>query len=161
MRQILRYGICLFLVNTQFAQKKIPFNLENSLKSNAKVQSFVMNKERQTPSLITINASANLSVESVPKFLKKTLQIKNNSFQFTLSDKLISKNGSETIIFSASYQGTNIVHAKYKAFVKKGFVKFISLEHYALKETMSNPVSISKEQARSFATKHVGAAVYV
>lgn len=161
MRQILLYGACLFFVNIQFAQKKSPLNLENSLKSNTKVQSFFMNKDRQTPSLITVNPASNLTIERVPEFLKKALQINNNNFQFTLSDKSISKNDSEIITFSSSYNGINIVHAKYKAFVKDGFVKFISLEHYMLEDNMNKAVNLSKNKARSFATKHVGAKVYV
>lgn len=161
MRQILLYGACLFFANIQFAQKKTPLNLENSLKSNTKVQSFFMNKDRQTPSLITVNPASNLTIERVPEFLKKALQINNNNFQFTLSDKSISKNDSEIITFSSSYNGINIVHAKYKAFVKDGFVKFISLEHYMLEDNMNKAVNLSKNNARSFATKHVGAKVYV
>ena len=161
MRKILLYGVCLFFATNQFAQKKTSLNLENSLKSNTKVQSFFMNKDRQTPSLITVNQVSKVTIESVPEFLKKALQINNSNFKFTETDRSVSKNNSEIITFSATYKGINIVHAKYKAFVKDGLVKFISLEHYMLEDSMNKTVNLSKNNARSFATKHVGAKVYV
>jgi Zn-dependent metalloprotease len=161
MRQLLFYGFCLLFSTFLTAQKTNNQNLENNLKSNSKVESFFMNKDRKTPSMIKMNPDANLTIENVPGFLKSALQIKSTAFQFTLTDRLVSKNGSETITFSASYNGVNVIHSKYKAFVKDGDVKFISMEHYSFNEKMNKSAGLSKDQARSYATKHVGADVYV
>jgi Zn-dependent metalloprotease len=161
MRQLLLYGFCLFFSTFLTAQKKNSQNLENNLKSNSKVESFFMNKDRQTPSMIKMNPDANLTIENVPGFLTSALQIKNSAFQFTLSDRLMSKNGSETVTFSATYNGVNLIHAKYKAFVKDSEVKFISMEHYSFDKQMNKSAGLTKNQARGFATKYVDADIYV
>jgi Zn-dependent metalloprotease len=161
MRQLLLYGFCLFFSTFLTAQKTNNQDVENNLKSNSKVASFFMNKDRKTPSMIKMNPEANLRIENVPGFLTSALQIKSSAFQFTLTDRLVSKNGSETITFSASYNGVNVIHSKYKAFVKDGDVKFISMEHYSFNEKMNKSAVLTKDQARGFATSHVGADVYV
>tara|TARA_B110000902_G_C14294279_1_gene582487 strand:- start:6704 stop:10513 length:3810 start_codon:yes stop_codon:yes gene_type:complete len=161
MRKILLYGFCLLFSNFLSAQKENNQNLEKKLKTNSKVASFFMNKDRKTPSMIKMSSSANLTVENVPGFLKNVLQIKNRAFQIKLTDRLVSKNGSETITFSATYNDVNLMHAKYKAFVNHEEVKFISLEHYSLDPKMNKAKSLSIDQARAYASKYVDADVYV
>jgi Zn-dependent metalloprotease len=161
MKQTLLFGFCVFFSSFLFAQKKNNLDLENNLKTNPKVESFFMNKARQTPSMIKINPSTNLTIEGVPDFLKNALQIDDDAFQFTLADKVVSKNASEVVIFAASYNGVNIEHAKYKAFVKGGAVMLISMEHYLIDKRISKSASLTNDQARNFATKYVGADVYV
>ncbi|WP_215966993.1 MULTISPECIES: M4 family metallopeptidase [Flavobacteriaceae] len=161
MKQILLFAYCMLLSGYMYAQNKKQQNLENNLKSNSKIESYFINPDRQTPSMLKMKSRFNLTVENLPEFLKNTLQIDTDSYQFTISNKSTSKNGSEIITFSATYNGISLAHAKYKAFIKEGSVKFITLEHYLLDDSMNQSVSLSKDQARDYATQHVGAEKYV
>jgi Zn-dependent metalloprotease len=161
MKHILLVAFCVFFSSFLLAQKKNNLDLENNLKTNPSVESFFMSKLRETPSMIKINSSSNLTIEGIPEFLKNALQIDDNAFQFSLADKLVSKNASEVITFAASYNGINIEHAKYKAFVKGGAVVLISMEHYLIDKRIAKVASLTNDQARNFALKHVDAEVYV
>ncbi|AUC82302.1 M4 family metallopeptidase [Lacinutrix sp. Bg11-31] len=160
MKQILLLACCVLFSGFLSAQQKQQ-NLENSLKTDTKIESYLMNQERQTPSSIKIKPNYSLTIENLPGFLKNTLQINNDAFQFKITDVSKSKIGSEIITFSATYNDVNIAHARYKAFVKEGEVKFVTLEHYNIEQSMNAPVTLSKEHARNKATQHVGADKYV
>lgn len=161
MKQILLFAYCMLLSGFMCAQNKKQQNLENNLKSNTKIESYFINPDRQTPSMIKIKSGFNLTVDNLPEFIKNILLIDTDAYQLAISDKSKSKNGSEIITFSATYNGIPLAHAKYKAFIKEGSVKFISLEHYLLDASMNQSVSLTKDQARTYATQHIGADTYV
>ncbi|MCI2230108.1 M4 family metallopeptidase [Polaribacter sp. MSW13] len=161
MKQILHFCFFVLFSGTLLAQKTNHQNFEKLLKTNQKIESYFLNKERQTPSTIKLKSNSDLTTNKLPEFIKNALQINNDAFQLYLSDKTKSKNGSEIITYSATYKGIEIAHAKYKAYVKNDKVKFISLEHYFIDRSMNKAASISKNQARELAKNFVGADKYV
>jgi Zn-dependent metalloprotease len=161
MKQILLITCCILFSGFLSGQQKTQQNLENNLKSNSKIESYSMNDDRQSPSMIKLDPSYNLTLENLPGFLRNTLQIDTDAYQLAITDKFKSKSGSEIVTLSATYNGVNLAHAKYKAFVKNNLVKFISLEHYLLDQSINQTASLTKDQARARATQHVGADKYV
>ena len=81
MKRILLIGFCVLFSSFLLAQNKKKQDLKNNLKSNTKIESFFINPERQTPSMVKINGNYNLTIEAVPDFLKDILLIKTEDFQ--------------------------------------------------------------------------------
>ncbi|NNK40305.1 MAG: T9SS type A sorting domain-containing protein [Winogradskyella sp.] len=152
-----------FLVSTltAFGQSKTEVFNEKNLKSNPAVQSYKIDKERQTPSIIKLNPNANFTRDMVVDFLMNALNIDGDSFTISENKVFNLKTGGEIVSYNASLNGVKLEHGAYKALIKNNKVKAITLEHYLYDNTATASPSLTNDDARAAATNHVGADVYV
>ncbi|MBT8375745.1 MAG: hypothetical protein KJO22_02635 [Bacteroidia bacterium] len=133
-----------FLVSTltAFGQSKTEVFNEKNLKSNPAVQSYKIDKERQTPSIIKLNPNANFTRDMVVDFLMNALNIDGDSFTISENKVFNLKTGGEIVSYNASLNGVKLEHGAYKALIKNNKVKAITLEHYLYDNTATASPSL-------------------
>lgn len=152
-----------FLVSTLtvFGQSKTEVFNEKNLKSNSAVQSYSIDEERQTPSIIKLDQNANITTDMVIDFLHSVLNIDNSNYVISEDKSVQLKTGGEIVSYNAAINGVKLEHGSYKAMIKNNKVTAITLEHYLFDENVTSSPSLTNDLARLSATNHVGADVYV
>ncbi len=143
-----------FSLNAQTSQ-----DISNNLSQDARVNSFKMEPNRGTPSLIKMNTSgATLQLSDIPTFLNTILDLGQET-TFT-SSSTTNTNGILVSNFQQNTKGVKVEHGIFKVMSKNNIVLGLTAEYYNLSDAINATPSLSESQALQLVLNHVGATTY-
>ncbi|HEX2532086.1 MAG TPA: M4 family metallopeptidase, partial [Chitinophagaceae bacterium] len=154
--------ICLLLSGSfsLFAQaQKTPQQVEDlrrRLAGNAKIQSFELSEERQTPSLIRLKSGQGVPAAEAKTTLSGLLGLRAGTDELREVRRVASA-GMEVVEYHQYYKGIRVEHARYTALVKGGRAEVFNGAFYEVPATLKLQPSLQKEGALEKAKSSVGA----
>lgn len=145
----------LFILNAQTSSQDISGNLSQ----DPRVETFTMEPNRGTPSLIKMKSSGTtLSLNDIPGFLGSVLGTGTET-TFIIEATTIT-NGIQIDKFQQYTNTIKVEHGVFKAMSKNNLVLGFTAEYYSLPASINTTPSLSESDALQKALDHVGATTY-
>lgn len=144
-----------FSMHSQITSEEISTNLQ----TDPRVQSFIIDSSRGTPSLIKMETTKEqLAIADAPTFLKEIMG--SGSETEFLQENSVSSQGIDIYNFQQYIKGVKVEHGIFKAISKNGVITAFTAEYYNLPDSFSTSTSLSEDAALQKALAHVGADLY-
>ncbi|NNC50252.1 MAG: peptidase, partial [Flaviramulus sp.] len=144
----------LFILSAQTSQ-----DISNNLSQDARVNSFTMEPNRGTPSLIKLNTTgATLQLNDTPAFLNSVLGMGQETTFSTSATT--NTNGVQVTKFQQYTKGVKVEHGVFKAMSKNNVVFGLTAEYYNLSDSINSVPSLNESAALQLVLNHVGATTY-
>ncbi|NND87655.1 MAG: peptidase, partial [Flavobacteriaceae bacterium] len=157
-KYILATALCLQSIVCLNAQTSTA-DISSNLSQDSRVDSFSLNSDRGTPSLIKLNSSgATLSLNEVADFLSSNLGFGTETT--FVEEATTNSNGLQVTKFQQYTNSIKVEHGVFKSISKNNIVQALTAEYYSLSPSINTIPSLSESAALQLVLDHVGADLY-